>query len=76
MLGSRGSRIWDSSLAPRGLKKNSYPFYVAGSSCIAPPIPRTVGSGIACLQRFLDFQSHHWRTNANSYFGHFPNAWG
>jgi hypothetical protein len=26
MLGSRGSRIWDSSLAPRGLKKTRIPF--------------------------------------------------
>ena len=69
MLGSRGSRIWDSSLAPRGAEKDSYPFYAAGSSCIVSPITRTVGNGIACSRRFLDFEAYHWRTDANSYFG-------
>ena len=36
MLGSRGSRIWDSS----------FPFYVAGSSCIAPLSQERMAAGL------------------------------
>ena len=59
MLGSRGSRIWDSSLAPRGAEKTSIPLRCR-IKLHSLPITRTVGNGIACSRRFLDFEAYHW----------------